>query len=161
MFKTALCSSTWGRSSADLRPSGVFQSFKPEDTLRAADQQWSYDYYPSLDSFQFSWSLFNHSQLDVLSTACPSAFTAALRCLPTMPRELNVVHTECAGKPRQPTSTGNSQVCHPRSLRVCRSVYLAFSIHMTVLWHLSSQGTVSSTMTICTICLFFYVVNHF
>ena len=65
-----------------------------------------------------SSGFFNHSQLDALSAACPSAFTAALRCLPTMPRELNVVHTDCAGKPRQPTSTGNSQVC--------RSVYLSF-----------------------------------
>ena len=82
-------------------------------------------------SIWFSWSLFNHSQLDALSAACSSAFTAALRCLPTMHRELNVVHTDCVGKLWQPTSTGNSQVCHPCSLhRVCRSVYLAFSIHM-------------------------------
>ena len=81
-----------------------------------------YDHYPSLDSFQFSWSLFNFSQLDALSAACPSAFTAALRCLPAMPRELNVVYTDCAGKPGQPTSTGNSQICNPRSLhKVCRS----------------------------------------
>ena len=74
------------------------------------------DHYPSSDSFQFSWSLFNYSQLDVLSAACPSAVTAAPRCLPTMPWELNVVHTDCAGKPRQSTSTGNSHVCHPLSL---------------------------------------------
>ena len=51
----------------------VFRSFK----LRTAD--------PSLESFQFSWSLFNRSQLDDLSVACPRAFTAALRCLPTIP----------------------------------------------------------------------------
>ena len=87
----------------------VFRFFKPR-TL--SGRQIISDHYPSLDSFQFSWSLFNHSQLDALSAACPSAFTAALRCLPTMPRELNVVHTDCARKPRQPTSTGNSQVCH-------------------------------------------------
>ena len=42
-----------------------------------------------------------------------------------MHRELNVVLTDYAGKPRQPTSTGH--VCHPRSLyRVCRSVYCQF-----------------------------------
>ena len=44
--------------------------------------------------------LFNPTQLDALSAACPSAFTAALHCLPTMPRELNVVYNDCAGKPR-------------------------------------------------------------
>ena len=33
---------------------------------------------------------------------------------PTMPLELNVIHT---GKLRQPTSTGNSQVCHPHSIQ--------------------------------------------
>ena len=42
-----------------------------------------------------------------------------------MPRELNVVHFDCAGKLRQHTSTGNNQVCQPRSLhRVCRYVYV-------------------------------------
>ena len=102
-----------------------------------------------LDNFSsFSWSLLNHSQLDALSAACPSgAFTAALRCLPSMHRDLNVVNTDCAGKPRQPTYTGNSQVCHPRSLqRSFRSVYLDFS-NSYALWQLYSQGTVSSTMT--------------
>ena len=55
----------------------------------------------------------------------------ALSLQPTMPMELNVVHTDCAGKLRQRTSTRNSQVGHPRSLhRVCRSVYAAFPIHM-------------------------------
>ena len=59
----------------------------------------------------------------------------ALNCSSTLSsynvRELNVVHTDCAGKLRQRTSTRNSQVGHPRSLhRVCRSVYAAFPIHM-------------------------------
>ena len=40
---------------------------------------------------------------------------------------LNAVNTDCARTPRQPNSTGNSQVYHPRSLyRVRRSVYMAF-----------------------------------
>ena len=79
-----------------------------------------------------------------------------------MPRELNVVYTVCVGKPWQPTSTGNSQVCHLRSLhRVCRSVYLAF-FNSYALWHFSSQGNVSSKL--CTMaeydlgCLFFHKV---
>ena len=85
------------RHEAGLRPSQSV-SLKPR-TLRAADQEWSYAHYPALDSFQFSWSLFNHSQLDALSAACPSAFTATLCYFPHypgMPIELNAVHTDCA-----------------------------------------------------------------
>ena len=44
---------------------------------------------------------------------------------PTMPKELNVIHT---GKLRQPTSTGNSQGAIHTLYRVCGSVYLAVFI---------------------------------
>ena len=113
-------------------PHIVCRSFKPRplsrrrisSNHRITTLHWIASSSPGLFSTIANWMLF----LQLVR----NAFTAALRCLPTMPRELNVVHTDCAGKPRQPTSTGNShQVCYPRSLhRVCRSMYLAFSIHM-------------------------------
>ena len=47
--------------------------------------------------------------------------------LPGMHRELNVIHSDCAGKSRQPACIWNSQVGYPHSLhRVCGSVYLSF-----------------------------------
>ena len=78
-------------------PHRVFRSFKPRP-LREADQD-SSNHMITTPHWIASSSpgLFNHSQPDSLSAACPSAFTAALRCLPTMPRELNVVNTDCAG----------------------------------------------------------------
>ena len=70
-------------------------------------------------------------QLNALSVACPSAFNVALRCLPTMPRELNVVHTDCAGKPRQPTLLLIAKFAIPALYTefVGRCTWL-FSIHM-------------------------------
>ena len=59
-----------------------------------------------------------------------------------MPRELNVVYTDCARKHRQSTSTGNSQVCYFFA-GLCTCLFF----NSYALWHLSTQGTVSSTMT--------------
>ena len=87
----------------------------------------------------FSLSRLSQIQLDAVSAFCPSAFTAALRCFPSTPMEPNVIHT---GKSRHPTSTGNSQVCHPHFFTEFVGLCLLSSFRM----HLSSQGTVSSTL---------------
>lgn len=54
-------------------------------------------------------------------------------CLPTIPRAVSIFHTDCAGKPLQPTSSGNSQAYHPLSLS---SRTMALSSIWTRSWHL-------------------------
>jgi len=72
---------------------------------------WIASSYSGLFSTIANWMLF----LQLVRWLSLHSFTWS----PTMSGELNVIHVDCAGKPRQPTPTGNSQVCHPRSLQIC------------------------------------------
>ena len=88
----------------------VFRSFKPR-TLSGrrissdhmiTTPHWIASSSPGLFSTIANWMLF----LQLVRALS----LQLLSCFPTMPRELNVLHTDCAGQPRQPTSTGNSQI---------------------------------------------------
>ncbi|KAH3857219.1 hypothetical protein DPMN_099825 [Dreissena polymorpha] len=76
----------------------------------------------------FSVKLFSsriiHSQLDALSAACPSLPTALFLSPHLIPMLLSILHTDWAGNPLHPISTGNSQALLPRLLHCsCSSVY--------------------------------------
>lgn len=101
-------------------------------------------HYPSSPGFQLNSSHLLQSQQEALSAASPNLQAAIFLIFPAIPRAVNIVHTDCAGKPLQPTSTGNSQVCHPLSLHYwSRSLFLvAFLSEASS--QLSSHGTVGS-----------------
>jgi len=99
-------------------------------------------HYGPVVSDQLFSSFFIYSQLDAFSAACLSFPTALL--IPNLP---SVLHTDWAGNPLHPISTGNSQVLQPRLLHCsCSSVYLPIFLSNGSS-HLVSQGTVSSTIT--------------
>lgn len=59
----------------------------------------------------------------VLCRSWPAVFLS----LPAIPRAVSVFHTDCAGKPLQQTSTGNSQACHSLSLHFpLRGLFTSF-----------------------------------
>ncbi|XP_052257203.1 uncharacterized protein LOC127862219 isoform X2 [Dreissena polymorpha] len=63
------------------------------------------------------------------------------------PSAVKCLQRDFAGKPRSPTSTGNSHVCHPFSLlSLCSSAYFAVLLSIASSQR-DSQGTVSSTIT--------------
>lgn len=94
---------------------------------------------PSSPGFQLNSSRLFQSEYKALS----ASFS-----LPAIPRAVRVFHTACARKPLQPTSTVNSQACHPLSLHYwTRSWYLvAFLFEASS--YPCSRGTVSSIMII-------------
>lgn len=99
---------------------------------------------PSSPGPQLASSLLFQSQQDALSAASPNLRTAVFLSFPAIPRAVSVFHTDCAGKPLHPTSTGNSQACHPLSLHCpTRSWYLEDFLSCAYP-HPSSHGTVSS-----------------
>ena len=130
-----LCPSTWDEVDHQLSSArnNVYRSCKlrTHSGLRISNDH-------TLDSCQFSWYLFCNSKLDALSAACPSAFTAVLCCFPSMGRQHNIGHTECAGKPRRPTYWEQQSLL---------STLIVQSLYVCVLWHLSSQCTVFWTIT--------------
>ncbi len=76
-------------------------------------------------------------------------FMARLHSWPLTPRSLSVRSNECPAKPRQPTSTGSLNTFQPPHLHSSTSsAYLAL-LRSFASSNLSSQGTVSSTMTTC------------
>ena len=80
-------------------------------------------------------------------SASPSILVVVLCVLPDIPSRVSSFHTDCAGKPLQPTSNGNSQTFHPLSLQsAIRSVYLRLFLSC-VSSQFSSHGKVSSITT--------------
>ena len=130
-----LCPSTWDEVDHQLGSArnNVYRSCKlrTHSGLRISNDH-------TLDSCQFSWYLFCNSKLDALSAACPSAFTAVLCCFPSMGRQHNIGHTECAGKPRRPTYWEQQSLL---------STLIVQRLYVCVLRHLSSQCTVFWTIT--------------
>ncbi|KAH3877772.1 hypothetical protein DPMN_001650 [Dreissena polymorpha] len=63
-----------------------------------------------------------------------------------MPSAVKSLQRDFAGKPRTPTSTGNSHVCHFSLHSLCRSAYFAVFLYIASSQR-DSQGTVSSTIT--------------
>ena len=93
-------------------------------------------------------SLLCQSQHEAFSAASPNLCTAFLLFWPLSPILVSRFHTDCAGKPRQPTSTGKSQVCQPFSLQLSTSCWYLLAFLSEASSHPSSHGTVSSTMMI-------------
>jgi len=84
-------------------------------------------HYELVVGFQLLSSLFIHNQLDALSAARLSVPTARFLSAPLIPKALNIFHSDCAGNPLAPISTGKSHTRHPFCLHCsCRSEYLAF-----------------------------------
>ena len=83
---------------------------------------------------------------DDRSAASPSLLVV-LCVLPDTPTRVSSFHTDCAGNPLQPTSTGNSHTLHPLSLQsAMRSAYLRLFLSCASS-QFSSHGTVSSIAT--------------
>ena len=68
------------------------------------------NYWASGVGFQLLLLLFNQIQQDDLCAAWPSFLTALLLCIPVTPSAENSRHTDCAGNPLQPISTGKFHV---------------------------------------------------
>ena len=73
-------------------------------------------HYVSVVSVQLFSSLFSHNQLDARSAVRLSFLTALFLSPPVMHTVLNIFHSDCAGKPLTPTSTGKIHARHPRSI---------------------------------------------
>ncbi|KAI2647598.1 Autophagy-related protein 20 [Labeo rohita] len=94
--------------------------------------------------FQLNSSLLLHNQQEALSAASPILRTVIFLSLPITPMAVSILHTDWAGNPLQPTSTGKSHACQPFPLQSCkRSWYLAFFLS-NACSQPSSHGTVSS-----------------
>lgn len=101
-------------------------------------------HYPSSPGFQLNSSHLLQSQQEALSAASPTCKQLSSLSFLPFPGLLTSSTQTAPGKPLQPTSTGNSQVCHPLSLHYwSRSLFLvAFLSEASS--QLSSHGTVSS-----------------
>lgn len=86
---------------------------------------------------------------ETLSTASPN-----LQAVVFLWQELWASSKSCTGKPLHPTSTGNSQACHPFSLH-CWTWYL-MAVLCEASSHPSSHGTVSSIMEFLYIITFWH-----
>ena len=104
-------------------------------------------HYVSVVSFQLFSSFFIHSQLDDLSAAVLSLPTAFFLFAPVMPNEPYIFHSDRAGKPLVPTSTGKSHVIQPHSLHCSMSSEYLARFLLKASSQLVSQGTVNSTVT--------------
>lgn len=114
------------------------------NALQLADPTATASHCPSSPGPRLTSSLLFQSQQDALSTACPNLRTAVFLSLPATHRAVSVFHTDRAGKPLHPPSTGNSPACHPLSLHCStRSWYLEASL-LYGSSHPSSHGTVNS-----------------
>ena len=86
--------------------------------------------------------LLNQSQLDDSSAVRVSFFIAFCLSCPFTPRPLSIFHSDCAGNPLAPISTGKSQHFHPLALHSsCSWRYFAFFLSWASS-HRVSQGTV-------------------
>jgi len=79
-----LCISTWGRSSAVLRSSHCFDPVSPGHSIVITTTHWIASSSPGLLLTIASWVLFRQLVIG-------SAFSAALRCFPTM----HIVGAQC------------------------------------------------------------------
>lgn len=135
--------------SQEKMSSGGFQpsldgSTLNHNVLQLAGLQWWPVTAHHSPGFQLKSSHLFQSQQKALSAASPNLRAAVFRSLPAIARAVSILHTDCAGKPLQPTSTGNSQVCPPLSLHCwTRSRFLVVFLSEASS-HPSSHGTVSS-----------------
>ncbi|KAH3890559.1 hypothetical protein DPMN_014644 [Dreissena polymorpha] len=73
--------------------------------------------------FQVLSSLFIHNQLHALSAAGLSLPTALFLSAPLMPKALNILHSDCAGNPLAPISTGRATLAVPSLCTVLTGMY--------------------------------------
>ena len=86
-------------------------------------------------------------QQDDLSAVSPSFLIVVLRVRNDIPSRVSSFHTDWAGNPLQPTSTGNNHTLDPLFLQsAIRSAYLRLFLSCASS-QLSSHGTVSSIAT--------------
>ncbi|KAH3725164.1 hypothetical protein DPMN_050999 [Dreissena polymorpha] len=94
-------------------------------------------------------SLFRHSHKEADSVSRVPTDMTLFRTFPVTPSLLKVRHSDCAGKPLQPTSTGKHHAFQPSSVQVSVRAWY-FSRFFSKLSSIrSSHGTVSSTITTC------------
>ena len=91
--------------------------------------------------FQLNSSLLFQSQEEAPSAASLYLRAAVFLSLTTTPRAASIFHTHCAGKPLQPSSTNNSQACHPLSLHCSTRSWYSMAFLSEASSHPSSHRT--------------------
>ncbi|KAH3735172.1 hypothetical protein DPMN_041633 [Dreissena polymorpha] len=94
-------------------------------------------------------SLFRHSHKEADSVSRATTDMARFWTCPVTPSLLKVRHSDCAGKPLQPTSTGKHHAFQPSSVQKSVRAWYFSRFRSKLSSIRSSHGTVSSTITTC------------
>ena len=97
--------------------------------------------------------LLHHIHRDAFSACTPVSFMIFFLSLPVMPSIPRVLHTDCAGKPRHPTSTGKHHAFHPFAWHCSTNSWYLSRLRSCASSIRSSCGTVSSiSSTVFSVC---------